>query len=190
MHRYAGAALTACCLVAGCASGPPEGPPRGGSPGGGMLQESKVARPVALLFTGMDANHDFVVTLDELDAAINGEFARADVDGSGAVTGFEMVDWGKTVLGDGEALPDLRAMDADMNYTVTPREFAVGLRHEFDRLDKDGDKMLTRAELLIETPARMHGGGIVAESGQQRPKGGGRGGGRGGGGGGGGNRPF
>lgn len=188
MHRYAGAALAACCLFAGCASGPPEGPPRGGPPSGGMLQESKVARPVALLFTGMDANHDFVVTLDELDAAVDAEFARADVDGSGVVTGFEMVDWGKTVLGDGEALPDLRAMDTDMNYTVTPREFAVGLRHEFERLDKDGDKMLTRAELLIETPTRMHGG-AAPESSQQRPNSGGRGGGRGGGGGGG-DRPF
>ena len=141
-----------------------------------MLQESKVARPVALLFTGMDANHDFVVTLDELNTAIDGEFARADSDGSGVVTGFEMMDWGKTALGDGEALPDLRAMDTDMNYTVTPREFAVGLQHEFDRLDNDGDKMLTRAELLIDTPARMHGGGTVPEGGQQRPKGGGRGG--------------
>lgn len=184
MHRYAGAALAACCLVAGCASGQPEGAPRRGPPGGGMLQESKVARPVALLFTGMDANHDFIVTLDELDAAINGEFARSDVDGSGVVTGFEMLDWDKTALGDGEALPDLRAMDTDMNYTVTPQEFAVGLRHEFERLDKDGDKMLTRAELLIETPARMHGG-AAPKDGQQRPRSGERGGGRGPGGGGG-----
>lgn len=185
MLRYAGATLAASCLVAGCAPGAPERPPRGGPPAGGMLQESKVARPVALLLTGMDANNDFSVTLDELDAAIDAEFARADLDGSGVVTGFEMMDWGKTVLGDGEALPDLRAMDTDINYAVTLREFAVGLRHEFLRLDKDGDKRLTRAELLVETPTRVHGGGVAPESGQQRPNGSGRGGGRGGG-----DRPF
>ena len=192
------AALAAGLIVSGCASGPPEGgPPDGGGPGGpggrgGMLQEPKIARPVALLFTGMDANRDLLVTRDELDAAIDAEFARADVDGSGVITGFEMIDWSKLVLGDGEALPDLRSMDTDMNYTVTPFEFATGLRHEFDRLDKNSDKVLTRAELLMDAPTRMQGGGGGASGGGQQPRGGGRGGGggRGPGGGGGGSPPF
>ena len=150
-----------------------------------MLQEGKVARPVALLFTGMDANRDLVMTLEELNAAIDGEFARADVDGSGVISGFEMVDWGKMALGDDEALPDLRAMDTDMNYTVTPHEFGTGLRHEFERMDKNGDKMLMRSELLIDAPKRMQGGGGGAPQGGQQPQRGGRGGGRGPGGGGG-----
>lgn len=174
-------------MVAACASGPPDGPPGGqGGPGGGAgpgrLQEAKVARPVAILFTSMDANRDLIVTREELDAGIEAEFARADADRSGVITGFEMMDWGKSVLGDAEAQPDLRAMDSDLNYTVTAAEFATALRHEFERLDVNGDKVLTRAELLMAAPMRMQGGG----GGGGAPSGGGQRGGRGGRGGGGG----
>lgn len=186
-------------MAAGCASGPPGGPPGGpggppGAVGPGRLQEAKVARPVAILVTSMDANRDLVLTREELDAGIETEFARADVDRSGVITGFEMMDWGKAVLGDAEALPDMRAMDSDLNYTVTAIEFATALRHEFERLDANGDKVLTRAELLMDAPMRMQGGG----GGGGAPSGGGQrggrsGGGRGGppgGGGGGGGSPF
>ena len=198
MHRMGMhvAALSAALLASTCASEPPGGPPSGGPPGGpgaGVLQEAKITRPVALLFTGMDANRDLVVTADELDAAIDTEFTRADADGSGVITGFEMIDWGKVALGDGGALPDLRSMDTDMNYTVTAFEFATGLRHEFERLDRNGDKVLYRAEMLMDTPMRMQGGGQgTPGSGQQRGGGGRSGDGRGpgGGGGGGGSPPF
>lgn len=189
------------CLVSACASGPPS-PPGGGPPGGpgGMpgsqMQEAKITRPVALLFTGMDANHDLVVSTDELLKGIDEEFARADVDRSGVVTGFEMADWCKTALGDAEALPDLREMDTDINYTVTPHEFTTALKHQFERMDKNGDGLLTRAEMLMDAPHFRMGGESGAPSGGQRPKGGGGGrgpggGGRGGGGpGGGGAPPF
>ena len=50
-------------------------------------------------------------------------------------------------------------MDSDLNYTVTKIEFATALRHEFERLDVNGDKVLTRAELLMAAPMRMQGGG-------------------------------
>ncbi len=205
-RRFVRVAVAAAGLMAaGCASGPPGGPPGGpGGPGGGAgpgrLQEAKVARPVAILFTSMDANGDLLVTRDELETGIETEFARADVDRSGVITGFEMMDWGKSVLGDAEALPDMRAMDSDLNYTVTKLEFATALRHEFERLDVNGDKVLTRAELLMAAPMRMQGGGGegggAPSSGGRRGGGsGGRGGGRGGGGGppgggGGGGSPF
>jgi Ca2+-binding EF-hand superfamily protein len=148
-----------------------------------MLQEAKITRPVALLFTGMDANRDLLATSDELNVAIDVEFARADADHSGVITGFEMVDWCTAVLGDGQALPDLRAMDPDLSYTVTPHEFTVALRHEFERLDKNGDSVLTRAEMLMDAP-RMQmgpGGGQGAPGGGQKRGGGGRGPGGGGG---------
>ena len=34
-----------------------------------------------------------------------------------------------------------------MNYTITPEEFTIALRHEFNRMDKDQDGRLARAEL-------------------------------------------
>lgn len=162
------------CATA-CASGPP-GPPGGGPPDGqrpgSMLQEAKIARPIAILFTGMDANRDLVLTKDELEAAVPVEFARADVDQSGVITGFEMTDWCRLMLGDKEAQPDMRAADTDMNYTITPQEFAVALRHEFTRMDKDQDGRITRAEMLMDAPQRMQRG---SEQGAPGGQGGGRG---------------
>lgn len=194
MKRMRAGALLLAGLAAGCASGPP-GPPGGGPPGdarGGALQESKITRPIALLFTSLDTDDDFIVSKDELDSAIPREFARADADQSGVLTGFEMADWCALVLGDKEAQPDLRAMDNDMNYTVTQHEFAVALRHEFDRMDRNQDGFLTRAELLMDAPRSQMGPG--GQQGAPQGQGGGRtrppgGGGRGPGGGGGG-QPF
>lgn len=182
------------CTTA-CASGPP-GPPGEGPGGrpGGLLQEIRIARPIAILFTGMDSNHNLLVEKVEREAAIPQEFGRADVDGSGVLTGFEMADWCRLVLGNKEAQPDMRAMDTDINYTVTPEEFAAALRHEFARMDKDENGLLTRAELLMDAPHSMmlHEGGQGAASGGGRRGGGGPSGGRGPGGGsqGGGSPPF
>jgi Ca2+-binding EF-hand superfamily protein len=60
-------------------------------------------------------------------------------------------------MGDKEAQPDLRAADTDMIYTVTPQEFTIAMRHEFNRMDKDQDGRLTRAELLMGAPQRIMG---------------------------------
>lgn len=169
------------CLTAACASGPPEGP--GGGPDGpggrpgGPTQEARIARPVALLFVGMDVNHDLVLDGSALEASIKGEFTRADVDQNGQVTGFELAAWDKAVMGDSEALPDLRTMDPDFMNAVTLNEFTTALRREFERLDGDGDKHLTRAELLIDAP-RMQGepgAGGGQSGGPPRGGGGGRG---------------
>jgi Ca2+-binding EF-hand superfamily protein len=193
MNRMRAGAILLAGLAAGCASGPP-GPPGGGPPGdarGGALQESKITRPIALLFTSLDTNDDLIVSEDELTAAIPREFANADADQSGVLTGFEMADWCASALGDKEAQPDLRAMDNDMNYTVTEHEFAVALQHEFDRLDRNQDGRLTRAEMLMDAP-RSQMGGPGGQQGAPQGQGGGRGrppgGGRGPGGGGG--QPF
>ena len=189
MKRMRAGAILLAGLAAGCASDPP-GPPGGGPPGGpgrGALQESKITRPVAVLFTGLDTNDDLIVSKDELDSAIPREFFRADIDQSGVLTGFEVADWCALVLGDKEAQPDLRAMDNDMNYTVTPQEFAVALRHEFERMDRNQDGGLSRAEMLTDAPRLQMGapggqpGGGPRQGGGRRPGGGGRGPGGGGG---------
>ena len=184
-HKRAIISGLALLSAAACASGPP-GPPGGGLPEGerpgGMLQEAKIARPIAILFTGFDTNRDLILDKSELEAAIPLEFQRADADRSGILTGFEMADWCRLVLGDKEALPDMRAMDTDLNYTVTLEEFTIALRHEFNRLDKNEDGRLTRAELLMDAPQRTMGrdGGQGQNGGRGRPSGGGGGGGRGG----------
>ena len=185
MKRICAGALL---MAAGCASGPP-GPPGGAPPGEGpgrQLQEAKITRPIALLFTSLDTNDDFIVSKSELDDAIPREFGRADADKSGVLSGFEMADWCTLVLGDKEAQPDLRAMDNDLNYTVTEQEFAVALRHEFNRMDRNQDGFLTRTEMLTDAPRMQMGApggqqGGPPPGGGRRPPGGGRGPGGGGG---------
>lgn len=177
MHtRLVGAALLSTLTAAGCASGPPGGPPSGadGRMPGASLQEAKIARPIALLFVGLDSNRDLTLDREEFEAAIPREFAGADADQSGLLTGFELVDWGVKMMGGKEAQPDLRAMDNDMNYTVTLHEFTVVLRHEFDRMDRNQDGVLTRAEMLTDAP-RQQMGGPAQGGGSPQGQGGGRG---------------
>ncbi|HVY90045.1 MAG TPA: hypothetical protein VG942_14340 [Hyphomonadaceae bacterium] len=159
------------------------------------FQDGYVARPIALLFIDMDANHDRVLTSDELAKGIAAEFDHADADHNGVISGFEMADWDKAVLGNSEALPNRAEMDVDLSSTISRNEFENALRKEFVAMDKDNDGKLTRAELLIEVPGRAEGpsGEVRNGDGGGQPQGGGgrgRGGGRRGGGGGGGQGPF
>jgi EF hand len=180
--------MLAAALAAGaCASpathgghgGPGGGPPGSpGGPAGPQLGDSMIARPVALLFVSMDTDHDLVTTAEELAAAIPLEFARADADHSGAISGFEMADWDTAVMGYPEALPDRREMDVDLSSTVSRNEFEIALRKEFVTLDKNADGKLSRAELLMPAPERRMG--PMGEVGGGRPQGGGGGGGGGG----------
>lgn len=175
-----GLAFTALALSA-CASqerGRPPGGPGGGF-AGGQLQESAIARPVSLLFVGFDTNDDQVTTSEELAAGLKTEFARADRDKDGFISGFEMVDWATLMMGDKEAQPDYRTMNSDLGQSVSPDEFTKAFQHEFTRMDRDGDGRLTRAELLMQSP-RMGGFDGPGGGGQMRRGGGGPPGGGGG----------
>ena len=76
--------LVSILLIAACTSRPPPrggqpgGPPGGGSPGGQAtsLNGGQVARPIALLFTGMDTGHDYAIGPAELTAGISAECIR------------------------------------------------------------------------------------------------------------------
>src|SRR5689334_5134016 len=181
-------AISSVALTA-CASGPggrPHGGPGGGPPGG-QLQESMIARPVALLFVAFDTNGDLSTTASELAAGIKAEFARADADKDGFISNIEMVDWSTLVMGVKEAQPDYRTMNADLGQSVSLDEFNKAFQHEFTMMDKDGDGRLTRTELLrlspqmgrFGGPGEVGGGGMGGGTrrGGHGPGGGGRGGG-------------
>jgi hypothetical protein len=166
--------------LAACASDPRGGRQGGGPPGmGGQLQESMIARPVALLFVGFDTNGDLSTTSDELAAGLKAEFARADANKDGFVSNFEMIDWSTLMLGDKEAQPDYRTMNADLGQSVSPEEFNKALQREFTMMDKDADGRLTRTELLRMAPQMRGFGGPEGGGGQMRRGGGPPGGGQG-----------
>ena len=194
--RIALACATALIATGACASQKgPGGPGGGGGPGqggrgGGMMGgagELYSAKPVALLFVSMDTDHDLVVTRAEMDAGVAAEWARADVDKSGDVTGFEMIDWGKLVLGNGEAEPSRVTFDTDFSGLITRREFDEGFARAFIAMDRNGDNRLERSEMITAGRAQMREEPMGGGGQMQRQGGGGRG--RGGPGGGGGGRP-
>jgi hypothetical protein len=149
--------------------------------------EGKVARPVALFFVGLDADHDLRTSQAELSAAIRPEWARIDKDHSGSATAFEVAEWGETVMGAADSLPNRVSFDTDMSGLVSFEEFAAGLQREFDRLDANHDGFLDRKELVSEAPQqRMDRGAEDGGQGGGRPQGSGGGGRRRGPGGGGG----
>jgi EF hand len=178
-------AVSAVALAA-CASDPRGGRPPGGPGGpsgmGGQLQESMIARPVALLFVGFDTNGDLATSADEFAAGLKAEFARADVNKDGFISNFEMIDWSVAVMGDKEALPDYRTMNADLGQSVSPDEFNKAFQREFTAMDKDGNGRLTRTELLRMAPQMGGFGGGGPPGGGQMRRGGGGGRGPGGGG--------
>ncbi|MEZ6010602.1 MAG: EF-hand domain-containing protein [Hyphomonas sp.] len=180
-------ALLGVLFIAGCASRqPPRGGPEGGPPGGGpggsggaalTLDGGRVARPVALLFAGMDTDRDYIIAQDELAAGIVREWASLPQSAQGNVPAIAIADWAGTVLGDPEALPNHLAFDVNLDGQVNETEFRTRLADEFAQLDHDHDGRLTRAEMLRDLPVRSQGqGGGMPSGGMQGgpPGGGGR----------------
>jgi Ca2+-binding EF-hand superfamily protein len=68
--------------------GRPEGGPMGGHMGGAMGPQHE--RMVGMMFRGLDANRDGVVTLEEIRPMAEARFRAFDANGDGAVTRDEL----------------------------------------------------------------------------------------------------
>lgn len=146
-------------LLSACASGPERRPQRGGDRGGSQSGfEGFAAKPIALLFAGMDANQDLVVSGDELLAGIEREWSRLLT--KRAVGALEYGEWSLDALGSAEALPSFISFDRDLDGRMSELEFGDRLRAEFRDLDKNQDGFLDRSELLfrVTRPSRNEQG--------------------------------
>lgn len=157
-------------LISGCASGPDRRPPPGGQRGGGAQGfEGQVAKPVALLFVSMDLDHNGQTNGQELIAGIHREWARLET--ARAIGALEYGAWAATTLGAEDALPSFISFDRDLNGRLSQIEFDDRLRAEFGELDKNGDGVLDRSELIfrVTRPSREQrgsGGGQRGPGGQ------------------------
>jgi len=166
------ACLAAALFATACTSRPQ--PPRNGAAQGERpsVQGGMIARPVALLFAGMDVDHDHVIDEAELANGITRDWQAM---GEKTVSALALAEWSVYALGDADALPNHIAFDRNFDGQVSEAEFRARLISEFAQLDKDHDQQLTRAELLIKAPARSESRSSASSSeGGQRP-GGGRG---------------
>ena len=163
----AGICLASLLLITACASGR-QPPQQGGRNMQGetmRVQGDKIARPIGLLFAGMDLNQDHVIDESELDKGILHDWEGFNLSGHSGASALGLAEWSVHALGDADALPNNIAFDSNFDGQVSESEFRARLISEFAALDKDHDRRLTRAELLIDAPARAESGAMMQRGG-------------------------
>lgn len=128
------------------------------------------ARPVSLLFTGMDTDFNKAVSRAELSAGIDREWKAMQPSFSQKVSAIKFSRWAEQTLGSTEALPSRLSFDSDLDNQITKDEFSARLIASFDALDGDDDAMLSRAELVFTAPR----GGRIDDRREERAERGGR----------------
>jgi hypothetical protein len=161
MYRYFPIALTLFAALPATAQNvsqrQPITLPAGSGPPPTATQPTMVVEPVAMMIAACDADGDGRVTRAELTPCVARSFAAIDTDHAGSIGYIGYGDWALKWLGDSNALPSPFSVDADNDNRITLAELQEALARAFDRLDKDHDGVLTRAELL--TIRAVTGGG-------------------------------
>lgn len=146
--------------------------PGGAAPGPGRNEAVRLVKPGALLFASFDRNFDGVVTADEIDLGTAGSFAVADKNKDGSITGFEQSDWAAAMGASAEVLSNPMQFDLDLDRSVTPVEFAAGLKRIADALVNPSTGTITFVDLVkpmkpasSEQATREPGQGAPFESG-------------------------
>ena len=94
------------------------------------------------------ADGDGRTTRAEMAAGVRRTFAAIDTGHTGKLGYIGYSDWAERWLGDRNALPSPYEVDSDGDNQITLAELTAQLGRTFDRLDRDKDGALTRAELL------------------------------------------
>ena len=165
--------LVGAALLSACASQPDtqdsradRGEARGDRP---ARASGTFIQPSGLLFASMDSNRDKRVTRSELEAGAKFEWASIGKN-PGAI---EFSKWSLETLGSTDAQPTFLSLDRDFNGVVYETEFMAGLNQAFERMDKNGDNILDRSEMVVAVQARQ--GNARGRGGQQGRGGEGRG---------------
>lgn len=114
----------------------------------GQPPATMVVEPVAMLLATFDGDGDGRTTRAELQAGARRTFVAIDRGNTGTLGYLAFADWAERWLGDRNALPSPFEIDADGDDRITLAELTAQLNRTFDRLDKDRDGALSRAELL------------------------------------------
>ena len=107
-----------------------------------------VVEPVAMLLATFDTDGDGRTTRAEMQAGVRRTFAAIDTGHTGKLGYIAFADWADRWLGDRNALPSPFEVDTDGDNQITEAELEAQLGRTFDRLDRNHDGALTRAELL------------------------------------------
>lgn len=158
---------TVLLLCTGCTSQKDRRPPPGVEQARPAASHAGiVARPIGLLFATMDTDRNTYVDAAELADGIALEWER--LSGGGKVGALDFEPWSMAVFGSSNTLPSFIVFDRDLNGVLTPAEFEDRLRDEFGQLDKDGNGMLDRSELVFRIAGRTGEAGGYQQGGGRR----------------------
>jgi hypothetical protein len=102
--------------------------------------------PSAALLLRYDANHDGIITKDEMEAGLKADFAEADSDHDGCLNPEEVrAENQRRLARDGAQASPL--VDWNLDGCVDPREFGTTVRSYFSLVDKKKDGRVTLNEL-------------------------------------------
>ncbi len=114
----------------------------------GPTPPSLVVEPVAMLIATFDADAYGNVTREEMRNGLKHTFDLIDTAHTGKLGYIQFADWAERWMGDRTALPSPFEVDADGDGQITLDELQAAFSRIFDRLDKNKDGKLSRAELL------------------------------------------
>lgn len=118
---------------------------------GGTIQ----SRPIALVFTGFDANQDRTISRAELRSGLELEWSNMQTNFSGKVSPISFEKWQVSALGSKDALPSRVTFDTDLDSMVSKLEFTDLLTQIFSDMDKDDNQALSREELIFTATRRV-----------------------------------
>lgn len=117
------------------------------APGDRPAAATMVVEPVGAMLAGFDADGDARTTRAEATAGIARSFTG--IAGTAPTIGYIVfADWAERWLGDRTALPGPFEVDRDGDNRIALPELQARIAAIFGRIDRDGDGVLTRAELL------------------------------------------
>lgn len=118
-----------------------------------------VVEPVAMMIATFDEDGDGLVDRSEMLAGVRRSFEAIDTGHTGKLRYLAFADWAERWLGDRAALPSPFEVDRDGDDQITLTELQDQFSRLFARYDRNGDKRISRAELLTFRTRPVDGAG-------------------------------
>ncbi|SEK87781.1 Ca2+-binding protein, EF-hand superfamily [Sphingomonas palmae] len=163
------AALLALALQAAAPAADPEIVVRAPLPGTPQTPATMVVEPVAMMIATFDADGDGLVDRSEMQAGVRRSFEAIDTAKSGYLRYIAFADWAERWLGDRNALPSPFEVDRNQDDRVSLDELQNHFSRLFARYDKNGDKRISRAELVTYRTGPVDAKGPTAGRPMPRP---------------------